>query len=165
MAVSFSQSDGEEWKLLYLIMIDSWDWNGSYGVQRITCHYRILWERISEYFQSWVMDNEWTRTVIHIYAETSLNLLGIWNDKEIMVLNRNGSWISFVYYGGGRNKNIPTVWLFFLPAAPISLLGSIFWKLLSMFMRRDRMQPLPVLIMWRRRLWATISLIYLVVSY
>jgi len=55
------------------------------------------------------MDNEWTRTVIHIYAETSLNLLGIWNDKEIMVLNRNGSWISFVYYGGGRNKNIPTV--------------------------------------------------------
>lgn len=45
----------------------------------------------------------------HSSAETSLNLLGIWNDKEIMVLNRYGSWISFVYYGGGRNKNIPTV--------------------------------------------------------
>jgi hypothetical protein len=53
----------------------------------------------------------------------NLNLLGIWNDKEIMVLNRNGSWISFVYYGGGRNKNIPTgrltVFFFFqqLPSA------------------------------------------------
>ena len=53
----------------------------------------------------------------HSYAETSLNLLGIWNDKEIMVLNRNGSWISFVYYGGGRNKNIPTVWLFFFASS------------------------------------------------
>lgn len=51
----------------------------------------------------------WTMSVdtVIIYAEASLNLLGIWNDKEIIVLNSNGSWISFVYYGGGRNKIIP----------------------------------------------------------